>query len=305
VALRSSLSEAARTVEAVGAAMRARDGAFFDHLSEGSRRIAELEEVWRRSRLDQPLAGRSLATLASSYGLLRDAYGREGGRHQQGGGLTAAEQRRLAILQKRHRRLARELGSLEAAARRSRDSETAEALERLRREAERLAGAPPSLEAYLAAAVGADTLRGQWEASAKLARPASRKTWQKVAPLIPQNPEPEETVESIAASEDVGFVFAVDFDTPTELPEGIELPEEPGPSAPVQVNSVLVFEAPAEPRDDDNKVEDAVEESAAVESAEAGSEEPATEAPAATEEAPAEPPAAESTPPPSDLPILL
>lgn len=307
--LRSTLNETERAVEAVGDALRARDTSFFERLGEGSRRIAELEEVWRRSRLDQPLAGRSLATLASSYGLLRDAYGREGRRHHQGGGLTAGEQSRLAALQKRHQRLARELRSLEAAARRSRDRETAEALERLRREAERLAGAPPSLEAYLAAAVGADTLRGQWEANAKLAPPASRKAWQKVAPLLPRNPEPEETVESIAASEDVGFVFAVDFDTPTELPPGIELPVEPEP-APVQVESVLVFEAPAESREGESPAEDAedpveLEDLEAVDAAAAESEAPAAEAPAPAEAAPAEPPAAEITPPPSDSSILL
>jgi hypothetical protein len=189
-----------RALQQADAGLRAGDSRYFAGLGEGSRALAELEVVWARTRRD-PGVGAGIAALSTSYRRLRNGYGWEALRRRQGGALTAAETRRFHALQQADAQVAQHLKPVQAKAAKTGDKAMAEQLRRLREQAERVATAELTLEAYLTAELLHDIVQGEWAASQHYVKPAYRAAWRKAAPAI----------EKLATDPGVGFVFTADL----------------------------------------------------------------------------------------------
>jgi hypothetical protein len=214
-----------RSLDAVETALAARSPSFFDTLGGGSRALAELKAVWSHAGVDDPAVRSGLETLSTSYQLLRGSYGWEALRRQQGGDLTADEQRRFQALQQSQAALASRLTALRYQAARAGERQAAADLARLVAQARRIAQAERTLDAYLAAQASAQALEGEWAGDSRSAQPAARKIWKKAAPLI----------EDLATDSNVGFVFSTDLskvdgwaplEAPVEVPADVDLGTE-------------------------------------------------------------------------------
>ncbi|HEV7515590.1 MAG TPA: hypothetical protein VGR07_04755 [Thermoanaerobaculia bacterium] len=208
-----------RSLGAVETAFAARSPTFFDTLGAGSRTLAELKAVWSHAGVDAPAVRSGLETLSAAYGLLRGSYGWEALRRQQGGSLTADEQRRFQAMQQAEAALAERLVTLRSQAARAGDRQAKTDLDHLVAQARSLARAEMTLAAYLTAEVSAQTLQGEWAGDSRYAKPATRKAWKKAAPLV----------EDLTTNGNVGFVFSTDLSkvdgwAPLEAP--VEVPAD-------------------------------------------------------------------------------
>jgi hypothetical protein len=214
-----------RSLDAVETAFVAKSPSFFDTLGGGSRALAELKAVWSHAGVDDPAVRSGLETLSTSYQLLRGSYGWEALRRQQGGSLTADEQRRFQALQQTEAALASRLTALRYQEAQAGQRQAAADLARLVAQARRIAQAERTLDAYLAAQASAQALEGEWAGDSRAAQPAARKIWKKAAPLI----------EDLATDSNVGFVFSTDLskvdgwaplEAPVEVPADVDLGTE-------------------------------------------------------------------------------
>ncbi|MFL6198194.1 MAG: hypothetical protein ACJ76J_03370 [Thermoanaerobaculia bacterium] len=208
----------------VRAAMLARDESFFGALEDGSAALGELRVVWARTGVPDPGVSEGLRILSESYQLLRTGYGRESVRHRNGRGLTEAERQRFLRIQQAQQRFADLLKELQEEARRRGDAAMAAELRRMQIDAERIAAAQLTLNAYLNALMIGDSQRGEWTGNSQYAAPADRSDWQ----------EAETVVEELYTEQEIGHVLALDLgtlpDTPaplsaTHFDEATELPD--------------------------------------------------------------------------------
>lgn len=210
----------------VRSGMTAAGGTFFQALEDGSTALGELRVVWARTGVADPHVSKSLRILSSAYDLLRTGYGREAVRHRQGGGLTEDERQRFLRIQQAQHRFAKRLEELQEIARKRGDEALLAELRRMAEEAERIAMAQLTLDAYLNALMIGDAQRGEWAGNSLYAAPADRAEWQAA----------ETEVEELYTEEEVGHVFALDlgnlgdaaapvtlthFEEPTELPDSL------------------------------------------------------------------------------------
>lgn len=201
----------------VRAGMAARDASFFRALEEGSAAVGELQVVWARTGVPDPGVNEGLRILTESYQLLRTGYGREAVRHRKGSGLTEAERERFLRIQQAQRRFADLLRELQEAARKRNDLAALAELRRMAEEAERIAAAQLTLDAYLNALMIGDSQRGEWTGNSRYAAPADRSEWQ----------EAETVVEELYTGDEIGQVWALDLGTlPDTTPSALSHFEE-------------------------------------------------------------------------------
>ena len=202
----------------VRAGMAARDASFFRALEEGSTAVGELQVVWARTGVPDPGVNEGLRILTESYQLLRTGYGREAVRHRKGRGLTEAERERFLRIQQAQRRFADLLRELQEAARKRNDLAALAELRRMAEEAERIAAAQLTLDAYLNALMIGDSQRGEWNANSQYAAPADRSDWQEGATVV----------EELYTEHEIGHVYALDLGTlPDTTPSTLTHFEEP------------------------------------------------------------------------------
>lgn len=207
----------------VRAGMMARDDSFFRALEEGSAALGELRVVWARTGVPDRGVSEGLRILSESYQLLRAGYGREAVRHRNRRGLTEAERQRFLRIQEAQRRFADLLKQLQEDARRRGDEAMAAELRRMQIDAERIAAAQLTLNAYLNALMLGDSQRGEWTGNSQYG--AASEDWQAA----------ETVVEELYTDEEVGHLYVLDlgtlpessiltpthFDEPTELPDSL------------------------------------------------------------------------------------
>lgn len=282
----ANLSALRARLDLIGAALSARDERLFDLLDLGSADLGALRVSWARTGHRDERIAQGLRIASSSYRLLRSNYGREGLRNRQGGGLTKAEERQFQRLQRAQGQLAESLRVLRDQSRRRGDEATAAEMERLRKEAERIAWAPLDLASYLNSLITVSEVRGEWSANTRYVRQAAEPEDYAVA---------NETVEDLYVDSDIGHVFTVDLgavggwsytDEETETPaveilqtgQG-EVADEPATVEIIQsAPAVEVLDGPAvEPISEDEEIE----ETAVSEEEPAALEEPAAEEPSA------------------------
>lgn len=291
------LSALRARLDLIRAALSARDERLFDLLDLGSADLGALRVSWARTGNGNERISEGLRIASSSYRILRSNYGREGLRNRQGGALSQAEERQFQRLQRAQRRLAETLRTLRDQSRRRGDEVTAAEMDRLRKEAERIAWAPLDLTSYLNSLITVSEVRGEWGANARYVR---------------QTAEPEdyavanETVEDLYVDADIGHVFTVDLGAAggwsyaEEEAEAVQVfqPGE-GEEAADDLEAVEIIQhAPAVEVFEEPAVEPIVEEEAGTPAEEAAIPE---EEPAAPEEPAAAEPAGEITV--EDLPI--
>lgn len=244
----------------VRAGMLARDESFFGALEDGSVALGELRVVWARTGVPDAGVAEGLRILSESYQLLRTGYGRESVRHRQGRGLTEEERQRFLRIQQAQQRFADLLQQLQEEARRRGDAAMAAELRRMQIDAERIAAAQLTLNAYLNALMIGDSQRGEWTGNAQYAAPADRSDWQ----------EAETVVEELYTEQEIGHVLALDlgtlpdsslavtrFDEVTELPDS--LADEAAEIDPVEEEEALYDEEMDEAADTDlDEIEEVV-----------------------------------------------
>jgi hypothetical protein len=268
----------------VRAGMMGRDESFFRSLEDGSVALGELRVVWARTGVPDVGVTEGLRILSESYHLLRTGYGREAVRHRKGRGLTEAERERFLRIQEAQRRFADLLRELQEIARKRNDEAALAELRRMAEEAERIAAAQLTLEAYLNALMIGDSQRGEWTGNSQYAAPDDRSQWQ----------EAETVVEELYTEPGVGHVYALDlgtlpdtthFDEPTELPDS--LADEAAEIDPIEEQEAFYEEEMEEEADADlETIEEivVVEEEEESEESEEETEEEAGEEPIEGEE---------------------
>ena len=223
----SAVDKMSAALRRVRAGMMARDDSFFRALEEGSAALGELRVVWARTGVPDRGVSEGLRILSESYQLLRTGYGRESIRHRDRRGLTEEERQRFLRIQQAQRQFADLLRELQEEARRRGDEAMAAELRRMAADAERIAAAQLTLNAYLNALMLADAQRGEWVGNSEYAAPGARsEDWQQA----------ETVIEDLYTDEEVGHVWALDlgtlpttaapsalthFEEPTELPDSL------------------------------------------------------------------------------------
>jgi len=268
----------------VRAGMLARDESFFRALENGSTALGELRVVWARTGVPDPGVAEGIRILSESYQLLRVGYGREAVRHRKGCGLTEAERQRFLRIQLAEQRFADLLKELQERAQKKGDEAMLAELRRMAAEAERIANAQLTLEAYLNALMIADAQQGEMTGNTQYAAPEER----------PEYQEAETVVEEIYTEEEIGEVFVLDLGnlnapaeaaaplTLTHFEEATDLPDSLAAAA------AEAYEAPAidAVEEEESLFEEEMEETADtdVEVYEEVVEEPKDETAEATEE---------------------
>lgn len=223
----------------VRAGMMARDETFFPALEDGSVVLGELRVVWARTGVPDPAVAEGVRILSGSYQLLRTGYGREAVRHRKGRGLTEAERQRFLRIQQAQQRFADLLRELQERAQKRGDEAMLAELRRMAQEAERIAAAQLTLEAYLNALMIGDAQKGEWTANSQYVEPADRTEWQ----------EADTVVEELYTEEEVGHVFMLDLGNVGETaaaaePLAVTYFEEPVEVPESLASAVQVFDTP-------------------------------------------------------------
>ena len=266
-------------VQTIDAALAHPGEELFGSIDLGSSDLGALRVSWAHAGVSKPQIAEGIRIASDSYRMLRANYGREGLRHRQGGGLSAAEARQLQRVQQAQRRFAESLRALRAEAQRRGDRATTAELDRFRAEAERIAQASQDLESYLNALIISGELRGEWAADRPYVRKAAAP--KKLAAA-------DQAVEDLYVDSDIGQVFAVNLGSESEGPSSSQ-----GDADAVQVYQAVddeaepgvVFESDGSDRSDGSVGSDdeVAEQEPATEAAEVSTE-PADAA--AEEEAP-------------------
>ncbi|HEX6864954.1 MAG TPA: hypothetical protein VF414_19135 [Thermoanaerobaculia bacterium] len=221
----SAVDRMTAVLRRVRAGMMARDESFFRALEDGSVVLGELRVVWARTGVPDPGVNEGIRILSESYQLLRTGYGREAVRHRKGRGLSEAERQRFLRIQEAQRRFADLLRELQEVARKRNDAAMAAELRRMQIDAERIAAAQLTLNAYLNALMLGDSQQGEWTGNSQYAAPGDGSDWQAA----------ETVVEELYTEQEVGHVWALDlgtlpdtgpsvldhFEEPTELPDSL------------------------------------------------------------------------------------
>lgn len=241
--------------------LSSRDGRFFRGLEQGSAALGELRVVWSRAGIAEPRVGEGIRILSSSFRLLRGGYGREAVRTRQGSGLTELEKQRFQRIQQAQRRFAESLRPLVDRSSERGDAAMLAELRRMLEEAERIAAAALTLEAYLNALILGDIQRGEWEGNSHYAQATDRTEWLEAGAVV----------EELYVEEDVGHVFTIDLGSEASWAR-LDEPIDPGdvevyesfPSTSVEEVSAVYLdeedEAEDEPEDEETLAEEEMEE---------------------------------------------
>lgn len=197
----TALDKMSTALGEVRAGLGARNASFYRALEEGSADLAALRVAWARTGVPEATVSAGLRILSSSYQLLRSGYGREAVRHRQGTGLTPEERQRFLRIQQAQERFARSLRELEESARRRGDEAMQAELRRMAEEAQRIAAARLTLEAYLNALMIGDAQRGEWTANSQYASTDDREEWLEAGAVV----------EEMYVEEDVGQILMLDL----------------------------------------------------------------------------------------------
>ena len=209
----------------VRAGMVARDQSFFRALEEGSAVLGELRVVWARTAVPDPGVNEGIRILSESYQLLRTGYGREAVRHRKGRGLTQDERERFLRIQQAQRRFADLLRELQEIARKRNDAAALAELRRMEIDAERIAAAQLTLNAYLNALMLGDSQRGEWTGNSQYAASGDRSEWLEgdtvVEELYTEQENGHVYVLNLGTVPDTGPSVLDHFEEPTELPDSL------------------------------------------------------------------------------------
>jgi hypothetical protein len=275
-----AVDQMSSVLKRVRAGMMARNQSFFRALEDGSVVLGELRVVWARTAVPDPGVNEGIRILSESYQLLRTGYGREAVRHRKGRGLTAAERERFLHIQQAQRRFADLLRELQEIARKRNDAAALAELRRMEIDAERIAAAQLTLNAYLNALMLGDSQRGEWTGNSQYAAPSDRSEWQ----------EGDLVVEELYPEEEVGHIYALDlgtlpdtgpsvldhFEVPSELPDS--LAAEAAEIDPIEEQEAFYEEEMEEDADTDlEMIEEIVMEEEEEEAEEEAEEEEAEE----------------------------
>ncbi|MEA2603290.1 MAG: hypothetical protein QOF89_4282 [Acidobacteriota bacterium] len=207
----AALTQFQARVQTIEAALARPGEELFGSLDLGSSDLGALRVAWARAGVSSPRMAEGIRIASDSYRMLRANYGREGLRHRQGGGLSAAEARQFRRVRQAQQRFAASLRALRNEASHRGDRTTTAELDRFRAEAERIAWAPLDLESYLNALIVAGELRGEWAADRPYVRKAAAP--RKLAAA-------DQAVEDLYVDSDIGQVFAVNLGSESEVPNG-------------------------------------------------------------------------------------
>lgn len=221
--LRSALESMAGSLAEVGTRLDARDLGFFKALRTGTRTLAEVRLILKRTGLQDPEIAGDVQTLAAAYGRLRNRYGQEWLRFRTGQPIQEEEKRRFEALQAMLALLAGKLQPLQEKTRVAGDTATARELALVIAQANSIARAPSSLDELLNASVAGDTLQGEY-AAIRDANPADEPEWN----------DADQVVTDLSTDESVGFVFTTDLQTVQQWSytgerTNLTAPEEPEP----------------------------------------------------------------------------
>ncbi len=210
----------------VRAGMAARDKSFFRALEDGSAVLGELRVVWARTAVPDRGVNEGIRILSESYQLLRTGYGREAVRHRKGHGLTQAERERFLRIQQAQRRFADLLRELQEIARKRNDAAALAELRRMEIDAERIAAAQLTLNAYLNALMLGDAQRGEWTGNSQYAASGDLSEWQEGDTVVEELYSEEEAAHiyilDLGTVPDTGpSVLTTHFEEPTELPDSL------------------------------------------------------------------------------------
>jgi hypothetical protein len=257
-------------IDRVGAGLRTRDLSFFQALRTGTSSLAELQVTWSLAGVKDPAVDQNLRTLSAAYGRLRNRYGPEWVRFQNGRPLSEDERVRFARMRAEQGYFAGKLEPIRDRAERTGDSATAEELTLLLAQVHGVATASATLGDYLDASVATDSIRGAWY-GARATHGAHEEGWA----------EADQVAADITTDESVGFVFTTDLqavqdwsfvEEETEIPEEIAQAEE-GEERQLAPGRVVDL-GPAEEADPGIVVTEPIEEAEETESV-AWGEEPA------------------------------
>lgn len=197
----SAMDKMDAALDRVREAMKGREQRFFRALERGSEALGELRVVWARTGVSDPGVSEGIRILSGTYELLRSGYGREAVRNRQNVGLTDAERQRFFRIQRAQERFAESLRVLQEKARQRGDAAMLAELRRMADEANRIAMAQASLDAYLNALMIADAQRGEWTGNSQFAPTQDRSEWL----------EAGSAVEELYTEQDVSQVLIVDL----------------------------------------------------------------------------------------------
>lgn len=197
----SAMDKMDAALDRVREATKGREQRFFRALERGSEALGELRVVWARTGVSDPGVSEGIRILSGTYELLRSGYGREAVRNRQNVGLTEAERQRFFRIQRAQERFAESLRVLQEKARQRGDAAMLAELQRMADEANRIAMAQASLEAYLNALLIADAQRGEWTGNSQFAPTQDRSEWL----------EAGSAVEELYTEQDVSQVLIVDL----------------------------------------------------------------------------------------------
>lgn len=255
----TALDKVDAALRQVRAGLASRDGRFFRGLEQGSAALGELRVVWSRAGSmgpqSEPRVAEGIRILSSSFRLLRGGYGREAVRSRQGGGLTELEKQRFQRIQQAQRRFADSLRPLLDRSRERGDAAMLAELRRMAEEAERIAAAAATLEAYLNALILGDIQRGEWEGNSYYAPATDRSEWLEAGTVV----------EELYVEQDVGHVFTLDLGseaTGARLDEPVEVGEVEvyEPLASTSVEEVSAVDLDGESDEPDEAEEDEAED---------------------------------------------
>lgn len=277
----SAMDKMAAALDRVRAGMNGREQRFFRSLERGSEALGELRVVWARTRVADPGVSEGLRILSDSYELLRSGYGREAVRNRQGAGLTDAERQRFFRIQRAQERFAESLRVLQEKARQRHDAAMLAELQRMADEANRIAMARISLEAYLNALMIADAQRGEWTGNSRFAPAEDRSEWLEAGAVVEELYTEQDVGQVLMVNlgnvgtdsglEDTGTTVEVEepiamtyLDEPTEVPDSlvsaVEAFEPAGDVDPFEEEEALAEEEMEEAADSDLEVYDDVVE---------------------------------------------
>ena len=155
-----------KAASAIAAGLKIHDARVFPAIAEGAETLAALKVAWHRTGVADKGVKEGIATLSHAYGTMRKHYGKEAIRRKQGGALTEKEQKSLAELKEKEAKLAAHWKALRDQAKAKGQKRVAAELDHLIGEAERIAKADATVDAYILVLTQIDTIEGEWAAYA-------------------------------------------------------------------------------------------------------------------------------------------
>ena len=196
----TELRKMEKTVSGISAGLKAHDPKVFQAIGKGTETLAALRVAWHRTGAADANVKEGIETLSHAYNALRKDYGKEAIRRRQGGALSEREQQHFADIKDKEAKVAARWKYLRDKAALKGDKRVVEELDHLLGEAERIAKAEVTVDAYLHALVLVDAVEGEWAAYSYYVPADLRPSWH----------EAEVVTEATFAAWDVDYAEEVD-----------------------------------------------------------------------------------------------